>query len=271
MVEDREQERGRGMAGAGRGARSTAEGNGASERREAGRQGERASGQMAVNTGLRAEDERFKWTQRTADKLLGSEEDDAKYRAQLAEAQTTGKWALLDVFSDGGADDVGTSDATAQFGWCVGGCDTRNFEKWATGGGVVEGLEQDMDSNRAELRAALAVMYKVQQWKGRVRLWIDNQNVLAGLKRLAEGLQLADLMDLTEERSEGNPELGTEMVGEQEWLRKCQNRDLWEVAMGFVEWFEGRLELRWQRGHQLRQAQDARATNEGRARQRGGR
>ena len=48
-----------------------------------------------------------------------------------------------------------------------------------------------MDSVRAELLGAYAVMHKVRQWQGTVKIWVDNDNVVRGLeKRL--GIERAD-------------------------------------------------------------------------------
>ena len=52
-----------------------------------------------------------------------------------------------------------------------------------------------MDSTtcRAELLGAYAVLRKVRQWEGTVRIWVDNDNVVRGLeKRL--GIERADAM-----------------------------------------------------------------------------
>ena len=53
------------------------------------------------------------------------------------------------------------------------------------------GLPGEMNSTRAELMGAYAVLHKVRQWKGTVKLWVDNDNVVRGLeKRL--GVERAD-------------------------------------------------------------------------------
>ena len=40
---------------------------------------------------------------------------------------------MLDIYSDGGADGAGTPEATADYGWLVGGTDEYSFEVWAEG------------------------------------------------------------------------------------------------------------------------------------------
>ena len=53
------------------------------------------------------------------------------------------------------------------------------------------GLPEEMDSTRAELMGAYAVLHKARQRKGVVRLWGDNDNVVRGMeKRL--GIERAD-------------------------------------------------------------------------------
>ena len=41
-----------------------------------------------------------------------------------------------------------------------------------------------MDSTRAELLGAYAVLHKVRQWGGTVRIWVDNGNVVRGLEKM---------------------------------------------------------------------------------------
>ena len=45
------------------------------------------------------------------------------------------------------------------------------------------GLPGEMDSTRAELLGAYAVMHKVRKWQGTVRIWVDSDNVVRGLKK----------------------------------------------------------------------------------------
>ena len=98
---------------------------------------------------------------------------------------------MLDVYSDGGADETGTPEATAEYGWMVGGADEQSLETWAEGAARVECLPEEMDSTRAELMGAHAVLHKVKEWEGIVRIWVDNDNVVRGLeKRL--GVERAD-------------------------------------------------------------------------------
>ena len=48
-----------------------------------------------------------------------------------------------------------------------------------------------MNSTRAGLLGAYAVLHKVGQWQGTIRIWVDNDNVVRGLeKRL--GIERAD-------------------------------------------------------------------------------
>ena len=47
----------------------------------------------------------------------------------------------------------------------------------------VGGLPEEMDSIRAELLGAYAVMHIVRQWKGTMRIWVDNDNVVRGLEK----------------------------------------------------------------------------------------
>ena len=89
---------------------------------------------------------------------------------------------------------AGTPEASAEYGWLIGGTDEDSLEIWA------EGAERPrwvacpriiMDSTRAELLGAYAMLHKVMQWKGTMRLWVDNDNVVRGLeKRL--GIERAD-------------------------------------------------------------------------------
>jgi len=111
---------------------------------------------------------------------------------------------------------------------------------------VVEGPARDMDSNRAELRAAIAALKAASAWKGKVKLWIDNKNVMRGLQRLAEGIQPEDLIDDEWRESTGLNRGYTE----NRWMRESQDRDMWEVAVDLVKLYDGRLTLGWQRGHQ---------------------
>ena len=48
-----------------------------------------------------------------------------------------------------------------------------------------------MDSIRAELLGAYAVMHEVRQWQGTMRIWVNNNDVVRGVeKRL--GIERAD-------------------------------------------------------------------------------
>ena len=98
---------------------------------------------------------------------------------------------MLDVYSDGGADGAGTPEASAEYGWMVGGTDEQSLETWAEGAARVGGLPEEMDSTKAKLMGACAVLHKVKEWHGTVRIWVDNDNVVRGLaKRL--GIERAE-------------------------------------------------------------------------------
>ena len=98
------------------------------------------------------------------------------------------------MYSDGGADGAGTPAASAEHGWLIGGTDGDSLEVWAEGTARVGGLpEEEMDSTRAELLDAYAVMHTVRQWQGTTRIWIDNDNVVRGLgKKL--GIERTDVV-----------------------------------------------------------------------------
>ena len=40
-----------------------------------------------------------------------------------------------------------------------------------------------MKSTRTELMGACAVLHKVRKWKGTVKVWVDNDNVVRGLEK----------------------------------------------------------------------------------------
>lgn len=203
----------------------------------------------AENSHFREEPREEGWSPEVLSKVIGEEQGGSKYEQRRRQAEAVGDWGELDIFSDGGVDEPATTEAQAQYGWCVGGT-AECFELWAAGGGVVEGYPEDMDSNRAELRAALAVLCKVRAWKGAVTLWIDNENVQRGLERMAEGTQPADIMTQGEEHTNARAEEGGWGIEETIWLRSRQDRDLWEVAAEVVGWFGGRLSVHWQKSHQ---------------------
>jgi hypothetical protein len=48
-----------------------------------------------------------------------------------------------------------------------------------------------MDSTRAELMGAYAVLHKMKEWEGTVGIWVDNDNVVRGLERRL-GVERAD-------------------------------------------------------------------------------
>ena len=72
---------------------------------------------------------------------------------------------------NGGADGAGTPAASAEYGWLVGGTDGSALEVWAEGTTRVGGLSEEMDSTKAELVGAYAVLHKVRQWRGTLRIW----------------------------------------------------------------------------------------------------
>jgi ribonuclease HI len=183
--------------------------------------------------------------------LLGeghsSMRDDRKWQDKLAQARVDGDWGVLDVYSDGGADGAGTPAASAEYGWLVGGTDEDSLEVWAEGAARVGGLPGEMDSTRAELLGAYAVLHKVRQWKGTVRVWVDNDNVVRGLeKRL--GIERADAVwAVAENWSADSEEL------EPSWkvqLGVGSDGDLWEAMDLLLERMEGKLEVHWVRGHE---------------------
>ena len=74
----------------------------------------------------------------TEKKLLGEGMDsmrgDEKWRSKLEEATQSGRWGVLDVYSDGGADGAGTPEATAEYGWLIGGTDEQSLKDCRTRG-----------------------------------------------------------------------------------------------------------------------------------------
>ena len=65
----------------------------------------------------------------------------------------------------------------------VGGTDEQSLDTWAEGAARVGGLSEELDSTKAELMGAYAVLHKVRNWEGTVRIWVDNDNVVIGLER----------------------------------------------------------------------------------------
>ena len=119
--------------------------------------------------------------------LLGeghaSMRDDRRWQTRLEQAREGRVWGVLDVYSDGGADGAGTPAASAEYGWLVGGTDEDSLEVLAEGATRVGGHPGEMNSTRAELMGAYAVLHKVRKWKGTVRIWVDNDNVVRGLEK----------------------------------------------------------------------------------------
>ena len=82
-----------------------------------------------------------------------------KWQSRLVQARADGVWDVLDGYSDGGADEVDTPAASAEYGWLVGGTDEDSLEVWVEGAARVGGLPEEMDPTRAELLGAHAVMH----------------------------------------------------------------------------------------------------------------
>ena len=151
------------------------------------------------------------------------------------------------MYSDGGADGAGTPAASAEYGWLVGGTDEGSLEIWAEGAARVGGLPEEMGSTRAGLLGAYAVMHKVRQWQGTVRVWVDNDNVVKGLeKRL--GIERPDAVwTVAEDWAADSQEL------ESSWkvqLGVGADGDLWEAMDSLLERMEGKVEVHWVRGHE---------------------
>ena len=73
----------------------------------------------------------------------------------------------------------------------MGGTDEDSLDVWAEGAARVGRLPEGMNSTRVELVGDYVVLYKVRQWRGTIRIWVDNDNVVRGLeKRL--GIERAD-------------------------------------------------------------------------------
>ena len=69
-------------------------------------------------------------------------------------------------------------------GWMVALTRThwRSGPKAQQGCTRVGDLPEEMDSTRAELLGAYAVLHKVRQCEGTLRIWVDNDNVVRGLE-----------------------------------------------------------------------------------------
>ena len=99
-------------------------------------------------------------------------------------SEDAGEWRRLDLYSDGGADGVGGPAATAEYGWLVASVEEGEaLQVLAEGLGVVDGEAGDMDSTRAELMGAYAVLHRVRRWRGLKVLHVDNMAVVEGLER----------------------------------------------------------------------------------------
>ena len=177
---------------------------------------------------------------------------DEKWRQKLAEATECNSWGVLDVYSDGGADGAGTPEASAEYGWMVGGTNEQSLDTWAEGAARVPvgGLSEEMDSTRAELMGvyAYAVLHKVRKWEGTVRIWVDNNNVVRGLeKRL--GIERADAVWA---RSTSKNWFGSALEEGDSWrvqLGEGSDGDLWEAVDLLLERMQGKVEVNWIKGH----------------------
>ena len=110
-----------------------------------------------------------------------------------------------------------------------------------------------MYSTRAGLMGAYAVLHKVQQWQGTVRIWVDNDNdnVVRGLeKRL--GTERADAVwAVAEDRTADSQEL------EPRWRAQLgvgANGETWEAMDLLLERIEGKVKVHWVGGHEDKSA-----------------
>ena len=85
------------------------------------------------------------------------------------------------------------------------------------------GLPGDMDSTRAELMGAYAILHKTQEWRGVVRLWVDNDNVVKGLERLM-GRRGAEAVWEAAEASQGE--------GGRDWREERENHIIGQCNAG---------------------------------------
>ena len=85
----------------------------------------------------------------------GSMRNDGRWKQKLVQAERDGKWGVLDVYSDGGADGAGTPEATAEYGWLIGGTDADALEVWAEGAARVGGLPEEMDSDQSRVSGGI--------------------------------------------------------------------------------------------------------------------
>ena len=144
------------------------------------------------------------------------------------------------MYSDGGADNADTPATSAEYGWMVGGTDAQSLETWAEGAARVGGPPEEMDSTRAELMGAYAVLHKVSEWKGTVRIWVNNNNVVKGLeKRL--GIERADALWARSENWAGSA-----LEERENWrvqLGEGSDSDLWEAVDRLLERMQGKAEV----------------------------
>jgi hypothetical protein len=201
------------------------------------------------------------WSTRTMQTLFGegklgmqgSAKYDEAHQRCLEQGLSDDEWPSLDMFSDGGADGASTKTAVAQYGWAV-SAEGEQLDVIAEGGGPVRGLAEDMDSNRAELYGAIAVIKRTEAWRGSKRLWIDNDNVVRGLQMMLKGADKDQDAWTAAQTIRGKKDEACSYTGERKWLRKAEDRDLWEVLELLVMDLEGTLTVHWQRGHQDKQA-----------------
>ena len=103
-----------------------------------------------------------------------------------------------------------------------------------------------MDSTRAELMGTCAVLHKVREWEGTVRIWVDNANVVRRLeKRL--GIERADAVWARfEDRSGSASEEGDNWRVQ---LGVGSDGDLWEAVDLLLERIHDKVEVNWIRSH----------------------
>ena len=165
------------------------------------------------------------------------------YERALERAGVTGVWEGLDVYSDGGADLAGTEEASADYGWVIGGTDRDALAVWGEGGAKVRGVPRDMTSNRAEMYGLIAVLVKTRHWRGVVRAWLDNDNVRKGVQKLQGKILPEELWEAADRSWEER----VRPAGI--WFQEVQDRDLWEVLALLVAGRGDKLEVEWVRSH----------------------
>ena len=162
----------------------------------------------------------------------------------LAEAAEGNSWGVLDVYSDGGADGAGTPEASTEYGWMVGGTDGQSLDTWAEGAARVPvgGLPEEMDSTRAELMGAYAVLHKVREWEGTVRIWVDNDNVVRGPEKRLGIERAGAVWARSDDWSVSALEEGDSWRVQ---LGEGSDGDLWEAVDLLLERMQGSVEVNW--------------------------